>query len=228
MGRHNIFSASGPRPARVRFAVSRAAAITLVLAVIAWVCLSIVFAPPDSGEQLLSVDAIPAEPATTDPLATVTTGPAEQESITVHVVGEVKHPGVYVLAPGARVNDAIEAAGGMSTEARPELLNLASPVVDGQQILLPGPQDPSTDPPPDVASADSAPSIPDPGQGRININQADAETLSRLPGIGPALAGRIIDFRESNGPFSSAEELEQVSGIGPVLVKRLRDLVQAP
>lgn len=229
MGRHNRFSARAPRPSRVRFAVSRAAAITLVLALIAWVCFSILFAPADSNDELVTVE-VPGTASENLQSSQTPTEPTEQALVTVHVVGEVKHPGVYELQPGSRVNDAINAAGGMSEEARPELLNLASPVVDGQQILLPGTADPTQGVPHGLTPLGtlSPSATADAAQGLININQADAETLTRLPGIGPALAGRIIDFREANGPFSAVDELEQVSGIGPVLLNRLKDLVQAP
>lgn len=226
MGRHNIFSTSAPRPSRIRFAVSRAAAITVVLAVIAWVSLSILFNSSEPTEQLLSVETeqeqLGAPPSTPPP------EPDTAQTLTVHVVGEVNRPGVYELPSGSRINDAIQAAGGMNSEARPELLNLASVLVDGQQIFLPGPQDAGI--PPGFAPAGSAqPSQSgQPADGLININQADAETLTRLPGIGPALAGRIIDFREANGPFTSVEELDEVTGIGPVLVGKLQDLVQVP
>lgn len=263
MGRHNLFPQRSPHPSRVRFAVSRAAAITLVVAVIGWIALSILFAPPDPNQTLGTVQTTtgqpgpdppapgqgtaPEEPGSSGPASTEA-GPATGDGVVVHVVGAVRSPGVYRLPGGARIVDAIEAAGGMSPGARPELLNLASPVSDGQQVLLPHKDDPpgfspAAQPPsvgpgsggtgttsatPSGAVAGGARSAPGAPGAKIPINQADAETLMQLPGIGPALAGRIIDFREANGPFKSVEELEQVSGIGPVLMGKLRELVQAP
>ena len=259
MGRHNIFSTTAPRPSRVRFAVSRAAALTLVVAVIGWIALSILFAPADPNEVLTSVDtdtgqqeSVAPEPGvggeSAAPDGSADTEPGSQAApggtLVVHVVGAVHNPGVYRLPSGARIVDAIEAAGGMTGSARPELLNLASPIADGQQVVLPDKDDPpeaspGAQAPPAGSGTDAKPSAstpagsqkgtdqPVPGD-KIPINQADAETLMQLPGIGPALAGRIIEFREANGPFKSVEELEQVSGIGPVLMGKLRELVQAP
>lgn len=221
MGRHNRFSATAPRPSRIRFAVSRAAAITVVLAVILWVGLSIIFNPTQPAEEVLSVAAPTGDPLPLDSAQTE----QEPETITVHVVGEVNHPGVYELPTGSRINDAIHAAGGMNARARPELLNLAAPISDGQQIFLPSEADSTASQPPGLSAVGSP--APESVGGLININRADAETLTRLPGIGPALAGRIIDFRESNGPFTSVEELDEVSGIGPVLVSKIKDLVEA-
>ncbi|MGP9649171.1 helix-hairpin-helix domain-containing protein [Glutamicibacter sp. AOP38-B1-38] len=208
MGRHDFFSKLAPRPTRLRFAVSRVAALVLVLVVLAWVAFSIIFSPPPAAEELDSIPLVadPEHPAATEPLAT----------LTVHVVGAVKKPGVYELPDGSRITDAIEAAGGMSKKARPELLNLAAKLADGQQIILPGTSDASATP--------GAPQAQGPN-AKISLNQADAQTLQTLPGIGPALAKRIIDFRDKNGPFTSVAELDAVSGIGPVLLGELSELV---
>lgn len=238
MGRHNFFQ-HAPRPSRVRFAVSRAAAITLVLGIIAWIALSILFAPPQSSEVVANVEAkaetteAPAGPASASPGpdAQPAAEPASGDTMLVHVAGAVNKPGVYELEPGARIVDAIEAAGGMDADARPDMLNLASPVADGQQVLLPGadtPAGPAPDSSPAAQPLGSGAAAPADSGDKIAVNQADAETLMQLPGIGPALAGRIIDFREANGPFTSVEELDEVSGIGPVLMERLKDLVQVP
>ena len=207
MGRHDFFSKFAPRPTRLRFAVSRVAALVLVLVVLVWVAFSIIFAPPPAAEEL---EAIPLVADPEHPAATQTAN-----MITVHVVGAVKKPGVYELTEGSRIIDAIKKAGGMSKKATPELLNLAAKLTDGQQIILPG-----------ASSSARAEATKAPGAGaKISLNQADAQALMTLPGIGPALAKRIIDFRTENGPFTSVEQLDAVSGIGPVLLGELSELV---
>ncbi|MGO1725497.1 helix-hairpin-helix domain-containing protein [Glutamicibacter bergerei] len=207
MGRHDFFSKFAPRPTRLRFAVSRVAALVLVLVVLVWVAFSIIFAPPPAAEELEAIPLVadPQHPAATQAV----------NMITVHVVGAVKKPGVYELAEGSRIIDAINKAGGMSKKAAPELLNLAAKLTDGQQIILPG-----------ASSSSPAEATKAPGTGaKISLNQADEQTLMTLPGIGPALAKRIIDFRTKNGPFTSVEQLDAVSGIGPVLLGELTELV---
>lgn len=207
MGRHDFFSKFAPRPTRLRFAVSRVAALVLVLVVLVWVAFSIIFAPPPAAEELEAIPLVadPQHPAATQAV----------NMITVHVVGAVKKPGVYELAEGSRIIDAINKAGGMSKKAAPELLNLAAKLTDGQQIILPG-----------ASSSSPAEATKAPGAGaKISLNQADEQTLMTLPGIGPALAKRIIDFRTKNGLFTSVEQLDAVSGIGPVLLGELTELV---
>ncbi|HAY44057.1 MAG TPA: competence protein ComEA [Micrococcaceae bacterium] len=207
MGRHDFFSKFAPRPTRLRFAVTRVAALVLVLVVLVWVAFSIIFAPPPAAEELEAIPLVadPEHPAATQAAS----------MITVHVVGAVKKPGVYELAEGSRIIDAIKKAGGMSKKAAPELLNLAAKLTDGQQIILPG-----------AGSSARAEATEVPGAGaKISLNQADAQALMTLPGIGPALAKRIIDFRAENGPFTSVEQLDAVSGIGPVLLGELSELV---
>jgi len=142
--------------------------------------------------------------------------PAEEEKepevIIVHVAGAVRKPGVYSLPEGARVLDAIEAAGGALEEANEHALNLAQPLYDGQRISVPsgsGKEEEST------AQAD----------GKININTAGIDELDRLPGIGPAKAAAIISYREKNGPFRDLSELANVSGIGPHTLETLREHV---
>jgi competence protein ComEA len=139
--------------------------------------------------------------------------------ILVHVVGEVSSPGVVELRAGARVREAIEAAGGATELAVLAGVNLARPVVDGEQILVP-----------DAAAAQaSAPAAPGSGAaggtGLVSLNSADAAALETLPGVGPALAQRILAWRAANGAFASVDQLIEVSGIGARTLEGLRDRV---
>ncbi|MCY1157212.1 MAG: ComEA family DNA-binding protein [Citricoccus sp.] len=159
-----------------------------------------------------------------------TTGTASGALI-VHVAGEVHEPGLVELPPGSRVADALHAAGGSTTRARLDLLNLAAPAVDASQILVPGPDTPvATGGTEAGGGSGGTPAIADPGapgstSGTVNVNTADAATLEQLPGIGPALAGRIVEHREQVGPYGSLADLDAVSGIGPAMMERLDGLV---
>ena len=140
----------------------------------------------------------------------------DTRGLTVHVAGAVNHPGVVLLAPGERVIDAIEAAGGPLPEADLEGLNLAQAVQDGQKINVP------------VKGAAGGPAAMGAGEQepKINLNTAGQKDLEELPGIGPTLAARIISYRENKGGFSSVDELKQVSGIGDKKFEEIRDRVE--
>lgn len=157
-----------------------------------------------------------ASPATSSPATAL---------VAVHVVGQVNNPGVVEVAAGSRVVDAITAAGGLTEEADAGAVNLARPVVDGEQVYVPAPGEEVP-----VAAGPAAPapgSVPGtvPSVALLDLNSADAAALDTLPGIGPALAGRIIAWREANGGFASVEDLLEVSGIGPAVLAKIRDLV---
>jgi len=137
-------------------------------------------------------------------------------SIVVDVAGWVRRPGVYEFAEGDRVIDALEAAGGPRKGAQTTSLNLASPLVDAQQILVPAPAR-------GPAASSEGGGID--ASGKINVNSADATQLESLSGIGEVLAQAIIDFREKNGPFKSVDELMDVSGIGEATLGEIRDQV---
>ncbi len=136
--------------------------------------------------------------------------------IFVHVSGAVRRPGLYRLADGARVDDAIRAAGGVLEDADLDALNLAARVKDGDKVLVPA-----------QGGGETGGAAASPGQqgGLINLNTATASDLDSLPGIGPALAQRILDFRERNGGFRTVEDLLEVPGIGTKKFEELRDLV---
>lgn len=148
--------------------------------------------------------------------------------LAVHVVGAVPRPGLYEFAEGARVQDAIDAAGGMLAEANVDALNLAALLEDGQQLVIPY-QDGS------AVSAESStlelPSavteVPTDASGveLVNINTATLEELNALPGIGPTTAQKIIDYRTENGSFSTIEDIMNVSGIGPATFEEIKDLI---
>lgn len=142
---------------------------------------------------------------------------AETPSVVVHVDGAVAGPGVYELSEGARVNDAVTAAGGLLSEADTSTINLAAPVSDGAKVHIPtseelsagaqGASGESGNAGTPAGSASAAPSL-------VNINTATSEELQRLSGVGEATAAAIIEDRQANGPFSSPEDLMRVSGIG--------------
>lgn len=152
-------------------------------------------------------------------------------TIQVHVAGAVKMPGVYELPAGARVNEAVRLAG-VLPEANPNALNLAAPLNDGQQVIVPRRGEEAmanaagstgtgvgTAPGNTNGSASAGPG------GRVNINTAGLAELDSLPGIGPTLAQRILDYRTQKGPFRTIEDLENVPGIGAKKFADLKDLI---
>jgi competence protein ComEA len=158
-------------------------------------------------------------PASTGP--TGATGPADPASppaapLIVDVTGQVRKPGVYEFPAGARVIDAVERAGGAREHAELSLLNLAAPLVDGQQILVPKEGAAGTTV---VGTAGGTTG------GLVNINTADEAALETLSGVGPVTAAAIITYRQEHGPFTTVDELDAVSGIGPATLAELRDQV---
>lgn len=153
--------------------------------------------------------------------------------VVVHVVGQVASPGLVTLPEGARVADAVTAAGGATDGADLGAVNLARTVVDGEQLRVPAPGEvvvpPATGGTPGGTTGGAAGTTGGaagaPG-GLVDLNTADAATLDTLPGIGPVLAERIVAWRDENGPFASVDELGDVSGIGPSVLGSLRDLVR--
>lgn len=163
---------------------------------------------------------------------------AAQDAVVVHVAGQVHDPGIVELPGRARVHQALTAAGGPAPEADLAALNLAAPVSDGQQIYVPAHgEEPRTPPAGSVPSGTGGSGgsaghggsggdrHADNAGGPVDINTADAATLQNLPGIGPALAERILTHRDQHGPFTAVDDLMAVSGIGPATLTRLRDQV---
>lgn len=166
-----------------------------------------------SGLLLLFINQPPGYPIELLP-------PPTASMISIHVSGAVASPGVYTLPPGSIAQQAVEAAGGLLEEANLDLVNLAARLEDGEQVHIPllRPTD-AGDP-----VEEAFPSTP--YNERININTAEAPELEQLPGIGPALAQSIVEYREQHGAFQSIEELTHVPGIGPAKMADLRDLIR--
>jgi competence protein ComEA len=147
------------------------------------------------------------------------------EALKVHLSGEVKAPAVYELPPGAILQDAIEAAGGMTEAAAVDVINLALPLSGGMHIHVPAVEQVDSTP---AIIERAAPLTPQSGGAAgelINLNTASIEELEQLPGIGPATAQKIVDYRLANGPFLTVEDIQEVSGIGPGKLEAIRDLV---
>ncbi|HEY8394856.1 MAG TPA: ComEA family DNA-binding protein [Thermaerobacter sp.] len=151
-------------------------------------------------------------------------------ALVVHVAGAVMSPGVYSLPAGARVIDAIEAAGGPRPQAELHALNLAAPLEDGIRIEVPTKEEVASGrfaPPVTGSGPVKAGSPESPTPARVDINRASAAELEQLPGIGPALAERIVADREVNGPFRRPEDLTRVAGIGEKTLARLLPYIRA-
>jgi competence protein ComEA len=148
------------------------------------------------------------------PPITVPTPAAGPRVLKVHVTGAVAKPGLYDLADGARVDDALAAAGGVLPTADAQRLNLALRVRDGQQLVVPS-----------VAPVAAKPAATN---GRVNLNTATQAELESLPGIGPVTAKKILDHRQAKGPFQSAEELKEARLVTNAAWTRLAELVEAP
>jgi competence protein ComEA len=214
--------------APMRFGLRLPAVLMLLAGLVTWIAVSWFTAGPperalpeppsfdDTAEPRLK-----EQPQQSRDRADVET-PEASALVLVHVAGAVQEPQVVQMEAGDRVADAVEAAGGLLEDAAPEGANLAAPVVDGSMIYVPTVEDlDSGRTPPAAAGAD--------GQGDgttrqpVNLNSAGAEDLEQLPGIGPALAERIIDYREDHGGFGSLEELAAVSGVGPAIIENIVD-----
>ncbi|MFM8773231.1 MAG: helix-hairpin-helix domain-containing protein [Actinomycetota bacterium] len=137
--------------------------------------------------------------------------------VTVHVIGRVRRPGVVTLPFGSRVADAVAASGGLKPGASSGDLNLARVLVDGEQVIVGERR---------RTSAEATEQPGEPAGALLDLNTASAAALEELPGVGPVLAGRIVAWREDNGPFPSVEILGEVSGIGDALLSQLRPLVR--
>ena len=150
----------------------------------------------------------------------VSDAPGAGATILVHVAGAVRHPGVYRVRDGARVQTAIRRAGGATHQADLDALNLAAKLTDGRQVLVPSRVRA-------VASASGTASGTSaaPAGAPVNLNSATVEELDVLDGIGPTTAQKIVDYREEHGGFSSVDDLDSVPGIGPATVESLRDAV---
>jgi competence protein ComEA len=151
--------------------------------------------------------------------ASVAATPARAATVTVHVVGEVRRPGVYELAGGSRARDAVAAAGGLLGDADQAAVNLARVVEDGEQIAVPRQGAAVAGAAAGTAGAATA--------AKVDLNTATAEQLDALPGVGPATAAKIVADRAANGPFRTVDDLMRVSGIGPAKFDALKDLVRA-
>jgi competence protein ComEA len=170
-----------------------------------------------AGRSLTHRGASAAAPA--EPVAAIAA--ARPPKLVVHVVGAVRRPGLYELSEGSRFADAVKRAGGASAKADLALLNLAAPIADGIQVVVPQRAPPGRPPSSSASSSASAGG----SSGPVRLSTATVEQLDELPGVGPVTAQRIVDYRDEHGGFASVDDLDAVPGIGPKRLEQLRELV---
>ncbi len=155
-----------------------------------------------------------------DAAATAESSPPKQE-ITVYVTGAVNKPGLVKVPEGARAAEAVNACGGLLPTADGEKINMAQSLKDGQQLKVP--EKTGTNSKTDSGKADKSKGA-DSGE-KVNINTADEKELDTLPGVGPAMAKRIIEYRESEGAFQSIEDIKKIRGIGEAKFAKMKDKI---
>ena len=186
------------RQARLRVRVG--AAVVLLLVGLGCAVLVVAFGDHGSASQIAPTSVAASGP------------PSAGGIILVHVLGAVERPGLYELHEGDRAVDAVAAAGGFALTADTSALNLARFVADAEQVYVP--------------TVGELPAVAGPGvAGKVNINTADAALLDTLPRVGPAIAARIVDWREGNGRFSAIEDLMNITGIGEKTFEGLKEFV---
>jgi competence protein ComEA len=162
------------------------------------------------------------------PVVAPVRAPAKPEAaaklLVIDVAGAVRRPGLYRLHSGSRIDDAIAAAGGATGKAQLDTVNLAAPVADGEQIVVPG-RGATAGGAAAGAGAAGAPAGGSSPSAPVDLNSATLEQLEGLPGIGPVTAQKILDYRQQHGAFHSVEELQGVPGIGPAHMAQLKGLV---
>lgn len=228
--------------ARVRADPGRAGAIGLAIVAALAVLVTVFTLLRDRPAPVMSAKLPPVEKVSTaGPRSSATPGAAQPPSpdrpVVVSVVGLVHTPGLVTLAPGARIADALSAAGGAVNGADTIGLNMARPLGDGEQIvvgLAPVPGQPTalgssvaTGTTPTSKASPSAPGSVKPKPGQVvDLNTATVQELDALPGVGPVTAAAIVAWRQSNGKFTSVDQLAEVEGIGPARLEKLRALVR--
>jgi competence protein ComEA len=205
-----VSSEEKPPPRAVRRRLGVGAAIVVVIVALALTVGIGILRGATAPTSTVAIDGAAPGEATPTPSASL---------VYVHVAGAVREGGLYALPAGARVLDAVSAAGGFAADAGRDAVNLARPVADGEQIVVPVAGAAPTPGPSTAASGG-------PGGDRIDLNTADVDALDTLPRIGPAMAKRIIDWRTANGRFTSIDDLLAVPGIGDKMLESLRDLVR--
>jgi competence protein ComEA len=187
-------------------ALSRKHVVLLVLALLALLALA--------GKRLAATGTTQRPAAAAASLQPVA-APAKARLV-VHVVGAVRRPGLYRLVEGARVADAVARAGGAVRRAELSSVNLAAPLADGAQVLVPLRQ-----PPGSTAAPATATAFPT----KVSLASATLDQLDELPGVGPVTAQKILDYRAQHGPLRSVDDLDAIPGIGPARIEQIRDLV---
>jgi competence protein ComEA len=192
--------------------------ITLTRAQLAMVAVPLLALLAVAGSRLAGVGASEG-PSSVAPLERIDAGAAADAAprLFVHVVGAVRRPGLFRLEDGARVADAVARAGGPTRRADLSAVNLAAPLADGQQVVVPRRVAAGA-----AAAAGAGGAI---SGAKVSLATATVEQLDELPGIGPVTAQKIVDWRTTHGPFGSVDDLDDVPGIGPARIEQLRDLV---